>query len=137
MHDQYEEGSNSVVIAVIKDLTKRVEEYEKNSSSDRAEFKASIEASIVQLRKDFQRALTPFLMDSIDHKRIHEDDRRDAIAQQQKLLEYQNREALERTQRQAIVDRRFTILTIGLVVLVVLVVFLLIILIVRIARIIA
>jgi hypothetical protein len=140
------EQSTSVIVGVIRDLTRTVEEskhqletYEVLSTKERAEFKQSIEASIndirqaneaniVQLRKDFQRALMPFLMENIDHRQVH----KDALAQQQKLVDQQNADILVRTKRQSEVDRRFTILTIVLVVVAVLVVVLLLILILRI-----
>ncbi len=43
--------NTSVVVGIIRDLTKRVDDYEANSSADRADFKATIEASVVQLRR--------------------------------------------------------------------------------------
>ncbi len=121
-----------IVVGVIRDLQKTVEEnkqqlvdYEKRSSDDRTAFKTSIEESIVQLRKDFQRALTPFLIDSIDHKQLH-------ASEQIKLLDRQKSEDNERLQRQAKVDRQFTIIALVLVAVVVLVVILLLVLIIRI-----
>jgi len=63
------------VVRAVGDLTKRVDDYERNSSQDRADFKATIEASIVQLRRDFHEALAPIQLNEIDHRKVHETDR--------------------------------------------------------------
>lgn len=106
----YEDDNTSVTVSVIKDLIKRVEDYEKRASVDRAAFQASIEASIVQLRKDFQRALTPFMIENIDHKQLHRET-------QLAVFQKEEKEALERKARQDVIDRQFTFLTVGLLIL--------------------
>lgn len=120
----YEDGNTTVMVSVIKDLVKRVEDYEQASREDRAAFKASIEASIVQLRKDFQRALTPFMLENIDHRQQHKDA---ALA----IFQREEKEDKERKLRQDILDRRFTYLTIGVVVLGCLIVFMIVLVLVR------
>lgn len=109
-NDPYEEGSNNVVIGIIGEFRKELAEYEANSTQDRAAFKASIEASLVQLRKDFNRALQPIMLETLDSR----ESRRD-------LLKSLNDDYATRTQRQAEVDRRFTILTIIVVIVAVLI----------------
>lgn len=73
---------DSLTVGVIRDLIKRVETYEQNSSADRAAFKASIEAGLVQLRRDFHAALAPLQLDEIDHRKVHENDREERITRQ-------------------------------------------------------
>lgn len=121
--------STNVVVGVIRDLTKtvedtkdRLEQYEVASSKDRADFKQSIEAnidaikqanaqSIVQLRKDFNRALQPIMLETLDSRKGRED-----------LLKSLNDDYATRTQRQIQVDRQFTIIIVVLVAVVVVVV---------------
>lgn len=82
VEDDFDDGSNSVVIGVIRDLTKRLETYERSSSNERAAFKRSIEANLVQVRKDFHNALSPLQLDNIDHRKTHENDRVERIERQ-------------------------------------------------------
>lgn len=77
-----DDENTSVVVGVIRDLTKRVDDYETTSKADRADFKASIEAGLVQLRRDFHAALAPLQLDNIDHHRVHENDRKERIERQ-------------------------------------------------------
>ena len=77
-----DDKTTSVVVGVIRDLTKRVDDYEANSSADRADFKATIEASIVQLRRDFHAALAPIQLNEIDHRTVHENDRKERMDRQ-------------------------------------------------------
>lgn len=71
-----------VVVGVIRDLTKRVDDYERESKADRANFKETIEAGLVQLRRDFHAALAPLQLDEIDHRKVHENDRKERIERQ-------------------------------------------------------
>lgn len=73
---------NSLTVGVIRDLIKRVTDYEQHSADDHAAFRATIEASLVQLRKDFHAALSPLQLDNIDHRRGHETDRLERVARQ-------------------------------------------------------
>lgn len=73
---------NSLTVGVIRDLIKRVTDYEQHSADDHAAFRATIEGSLVQLRKDFHSALSPLQLDNIDHRRGHETDRLERVARQ-------------------------------------------------------
>jgi hypothetical protein len=77
-----DDDNNSVTVGVIRDLIKRVTDYEVRSQEDRAAFKATIEASLVQLRKDFHVALGPLQLDNIDHRRRHEADQLERVTRQ-------------------------------------------------------
>ena len=121
MSDPYNEGSNSVVIGIIRDFRKELALYEESNSADRAAFKASIEDSIVQLRKDFSRALHPIMLETLDSRKSRED-----------ILKSLNEDYAARTQRQAQVDKQLTIFIIVLVALGVLVVMMFLVLIIRI-----
>lgn len=77
-----DDATTSVVVGVIRDLTKRVDEYERDSKDDRAAFKATIEQSLVDLRRDFHRALVPLQLDNTDHRKVHETDRIERIERQ-------------------------------------------------------
>lgn len=70
------------VVRAVGDLTKRVDEYERDSKQDRADFKATIEASIAQLRRDFHAALAPIQLNEIDHRKVHENDRQERTNRQ-------------------------------------------------------
>lgn len=91
--DEYEKGSNRVVIDVIRDLTKRLEvyeqasgakliEYEKRSSAERTAMKRSLEANMVQFRKDFHLAISPLQIDASDHRKTHDVDRLERVNRQ-------------------------------------------------------
>jgi hypothetical protein len=95
-----QDQSDSVTVGVIRDLIKRVTDYERNASDDRQAFKATIEASLVQLRKDFHVALSPLQLDNMDHRRGHEADRTERAARQAA-------NDLDRVSRQAAVDSQF------------------------------
>lgn len=82
MPANYEDENTSVVVGVIRDLTKRVDDYEERSSHDRASFKESIEAGMIALRRDFHKALAPLQLDNIDHRKVHENDRLERIDRQ-------------------------------------------------------
>lgn len=122
--DPYEEGSNNVVIGIIRDFRNELATYEANNTIDRATFKASIEASIeeikltnavnmVQLRKDFNRAMQPLMLETLDSRKARED-----------LFRSFNDDSIARNIRQVQVDKQFTRLIIGIVIIGTVIVFL-------------
>lgn len=128
MSDPYDEGSNSVVIGVIRDLSKsvdeskqRLEQYENESKLDRAAFKTTIEDSLRLLRTDFQRALNPFLAEILDHREIHKLIIARAVVDDK-----------DRSERQVVLNKWLLALTIGLIVIAVLVIAMFTVLVIRI-----
>lgn len=77
-----DDRSTSITVGVIRDLITRVDTFERNSSEERAAFKETIEASIVQLRKDFNAAITPINLHIYDHRKEHINDEKDRIDRQ-------------------------------------------------------
>lgn len=79
----------SVVVPIIRELTNDVHEFKDSIIKRVDESDKNIEARIVQLRMDFNRALQPFLLDMIDRdKNIAKD-------------------ALDREKRQVQIDKQF------------------------------
>ena len=87
-----DDDETSVVVGIIRDLTKRVDDYERKSSADRQAFKTAIEENMIQLRRDFHAALAPIQLNEIDHRRVHETDRNeravDAVDRLNRQLTY-------------------------------------------------
>lgn len=80
--NEYDEGSNSVVVGIINAFRKELEAFQQTNIEDRAAFKAAMEASLVDLRKDFHRALINVALDNGDHRAQHANDVKDRIERQ-------------------------------------------------------
>lgn len=124
MPANYEDENTSITVSVIRDLIKRQEDFEAHILAELAKFITTSETSIVQLRKDFQRALQPFMIDNIDHRQLHKDIELAVFKREEK-------EAIERKARQDVIDRQFTLLTVGLLILGLLIVVVIVILLVK------
>jgi hypothetical protein len=84
------DSEQSVVVGVIRDLTTRLEAYERHADQERKQFQETVVQLVSNLRRDMHRAITPIQIDQIEHARTHDADR------------------VERSNRQAETDRRMS-----------------------------
>lgn len=90
----------NIVVGVIRDLTTRLETYQRQNDEGRREFQERVMAIVSDLRRDVNRAITPIQIDYQDHRRTHE------ARETAEAVRFET-DRTERSNRQAETDRRF------------------------------
>jgi len=90
--------NESVTVGVIRDLTQRLERYEKHADAEREELKRYVEQLLFDFRKNVHESIGALQLNDMDHRRTHDADR------------------IERSNRQLILNIWLGLLTVLLVV---------------------